>query len=375
MLSLSARLTATALALLPALAFAWGFDGHRRLASKLHEPLPNGCLKTWLSVQTQATAFQEKSCDPDRWRSTTPNAYDPSCTGSCEAPHHYLNIDYANPITDYPRDWAAVQTRFGQYAVQNGQVPWHLERMYGELVTKFQSRDSAAVADHIAWMSHYVGDAFSPYHDTRYSDPKLSGSDTVGGHSRYESVMLDDNSTRIDNIASRANLYYGTIGRADAKNHIFDHIIVGNPLAAQIANADSQGGGDITALYNATSDLTARRWGDALTLMASLVMSAWVDAGKPVLTGMPSGCSNVEAQGAIVFRGYALPVTPDAGVLDGGAGAGGGNGGSAGGGGFNAGTGGGTGASADGAACGCSASTALWVLPALALLLLRRRRA
>lgn len=375
MSSLSARIAVLALLLAPALGFGWGFNGHRRIASKMAEPLPNGCLKTWLSAQTALTSFQDDACDPDRWRSGTASAYEPACVNSCEAPRHYLDIDYAVPITTYPRDWAAVQTRFAQYAVQNGQVPWHVERMYSELVAKFQSGNSAAIAQHIAWMSHYVADAFSPYHDTRYSDPKVDANDTVGGHSRYESDMLAV-SSNINSIAARANLYYGTLGRADPRNHIFDIIIVGNPLAQQLATADSQGGGDVTALYNATNDLTSRRWGDAITLMASLVASAWVDAGKPIISGMPSPCSNVVPQGEIVFKGYVTAVVADGGTVGGDAGSGGGGGGNNGGfgGGFGGGTGGGN-AVNDGAGCSCDSAGALLIFPFLVLVFLRRRRA
>ncbi|MGA9523333.1 MAG: MYXO-CTERM sorting domain-containing protein, partial [Myxococcaceae bacterium] len=50
------------------------------------------------------------------------------------------------------------------------------------------------------------------------------------------------------------------------------------------------------------------------------VGSAWVDAGKPLLTGMPQGCDVEFPQGEMVLNGYPLPLPapamPDAGVVD-----------------------------------------------------------
>ena len=55
------------LALLPNFAFAWGFDGHRRLASMMQEPLPaNHCLTAWFTAR-QTAALQDRACDPDRF--------------------------------------------------------------------------------------------------------------------------------------------------------------------------------------------------------------------------------------------------------------------------------------------------------------------
>lgn len=359
------RITVVVALLAPAVSLGWGFNGHRRLASKLHEPLPNGCLRSFLQAQAQTAAFQDDACDPDRWRVEGSVNYDPN-----EWPRHFLNIDYAQPIESYPRDWAQVEARFGQYAVQNGQVPFRVEEMYAILVARFQAGNAADIAQQVAWMSHYVTDAFSPYHDTRYSDPKLNSTDTVGGHSRYESRMLQE-STYIAAISAAANTHFGTVGRADPKHRIFDIIIVGNPLAAQVAQVDLQGQGDLAALYNGTRDLTARRWGDALTLLSSLVVSAWVDAGRPLITGMPTGCSNVAPQGELVLKGFALPVfSEDGGLQDAGTGVDAGADASPA---FGGGAGGGPPQEAA-QGCGCGSAAGAWLLPFLLVLGHRRRR-
>lgn len=305
---MSPRLIALLL-VVPSAAFGWGFDGHRRLASNLEEPFANGsCLRAWLAATTGQFSFQDKACDPDRWRSSD----------ASEGPRHYLDIDWANPIESYPREWTEVQAQFGQYAVKNGQVPWRVEELYQQLVEQMRAGNGAAALDTVAYLSHYVTDAFSPMHDTR-TQPGPCGGTPECLHLRYESDMLNV-SAQIDAITQLARSYYGTVGRADPRNQIFDAVIVGNPVAQQLIADDTSAQQSTSALYTNTKDLTARRWGDALTMMASLIGSAWLEAGSPTLSGMPSGCATAVSQERMVLVGFPLPQPPpDAGTPDAGA--------------------------------------------------------
>ncbi len=283
-----------ALCLLSTSVFAWGFDGHRYLSSKMQDPLPtNLCIRQWFTSK-QTYALQDSSCDPDRWRYTTAGAlYDPN-----EGPRHYLEVDWVQPITDYPRDYNAVIARIGALnASRNGIVPWRVEQLYGQLVTDFQSRDATRILTTTFVLSHYVMDSFSVLHNTKTSDPN-------GVHSRWESDMLNSTSN-LNGIAALANSsYLGTPGRLDPRNAIFDLVIVGNGLNGQLTSADLNTPGDMTAFYNAVKDLTARRWADGLTVMASIIWQAWVDAGKPELTGFSGSCSRASPTVDLVVRGF-----------------------------------------------------------------------
>ncbi len=387
------------LLLLPVTAFGWGFAGHRRLASMLQDPLPtNHCLRTWYSAR-QTSALQNRACDPDRWRLTSDPNYDPN-----EWFRHYLEVDRISPTSAYPRSWADVVALFPNYYNDNGRVPWRVEEMYGQLVAAFRSGNTATILDVTFLMSHYVTDSFSVLHDTRDFNP--------GGtlHSRWESDMLEV-SSQLNGVASGAVGYYGTVGRADPKNNIFDIVLVGQAIQPQLVqwhNANT----DNTAFYMAARDYTSRRWGDALTLMASLVWTAWAEAGAPSLTGFPSGCSMAQPSGEITLRGFppngglthpdgGTPAPPDSGVvipdagptvdagcLDGctedDAGTGGSGGGTGGMGGASGGTSGGEVAGGAGGGggeppqepppCGCAGAPGLLALAALALLSRRTTR-
>lgn len=307
------------LLLVPSLAFAWGFDGHRKLASMMQDPLPaDSCLRQWFSAR-QTSALQDSACDPDRWRYPSAGAaYDPN-----EGPRHYLEVDWVTPITDYPRDWDAAVARLGGfYATKNGTVPWRVEEMYAQLVEDFRSKDPNRILATAFILSHYVTDAFSVLHDTKNSNPNN------GLHARWESDMLAS-SSNLNGIASLAATYYGTAGRADPRNNVFDVVLVGNGLVDTLIAADAASA-TISELYSRTKDLTARRWGDALTLMASLLWSAWADAGAPELPGFGPSCSRAVPTGEIVIVGYPPPdgfthpmpvgTGPDAGAGGGGGG-------------------------------------------------------
>lgn len=381
-------------AVLPNLCFAWGFDGHRRLASMMHEPLPaNHCLGAWYSSR-QTAALRERACDPDRERVTDQN----------EAPRHYLEIDWVNPPASYPRDWQMALDQLRQNATRNGTVPWRVEEQYALLVDAFRARNVSQILDRSYYMSHYVTDSFSVLHDTKNFDPN------DGLHARWESDMLNV-ASNIDGITTQARTFYGTPGVIDPRYATFDVVLVGNPLVPGLVAADVAAGGldaggggyQRQVLFTQSRDMTAKRWGDALTVMASLLWMAWAEAGAPDLPGFTSGCGRGVPMMPAVLRGFPVtwtpaPPRPDAGVVvvdagrpdsgvvtvDAGpvvdAGPNTGGGGAGGGGGtfnvdggifvpFDAGIG-----SEQPVGCQCQSAPAFWVLLAAAALLLRRPR-
>lgn len=294
-MSLLVRRFALFLVLWTSPAWGWGFDGHRRLASMLHEPLPSSlCLRQWLAAR-QTAALQDSACDPDRWRYPSAGAeYDPN-----EWPNHYLEIDWTNPLSSYPRTWTGVEARFGASALRNGRVPFRVEEMAARLVDDFRSKDSQRILTTVFLLSHYVTDAFSVLHDTRNFDPN-------GLHSRWESDMLNA-PTRRDALAAAAVGWYGTPGRADPRHNVFDIVAVGNGLLAPLMAFDEANPNDLAGLFNASKDLTARRWGDALTVLSSIVWTAWADAGAPELSGFSSNCSRATPSEEVVLQGYPVP--------------------------------------------------------------------
>jgi hypothetical protein len=271
----------------------------------LHEPLPqNHCLKNWFAAK-QTYTLQNHACDPDRWRLSSNAQYDPD-----EAPRHYLDVDRISPPQSYPREWDEVLRVFTKYAVGNGRVPWRVEEYYGKLVKAFEARDTSAILDITCVMSHYVTDSFSILHNTSNFNP--------GGklHSRWETDMLNVES-QLNEISSESRRYFGAPGTLDARYAIFDMVLVGNSLVPSLIQANDKYPTDEAAFYREVKEMTARRWGDALTLLSSLVWSAWAQAGVPSLEGFENACSLSRPTQQLSLIGYPPPggFTPsDAGV-------------------------------------------------------------
>lgn len=295
-----ARPFALLLCLAPAMAFSWGFTGHRRLAKNMQEPLPEtSCLRQWFKAK-QTFDLQDSACNPDRLRETDPS----------EAPRHFLEIDYAMPITSYPRDYAAVEAQFGRFAAKNGQVPWQVEAVYADLTAAFRSKNEPEILRLAFMLSHYVSDSFSILHNTSNYDPNN------GLHSRWESDMFSK-AANLEAITTLAATMYGTPGWVDPKNNTFDAVIAGNGLVGQLVAADHAASGDggvynkptyqLSTLFDLSKDFTARRWADALTVQSSMLWSAWAQADRPELTGFSADCSRAPPAGEIVLRGFPVP--------------------------------------------------------------------
>ena len=364
------RRALVALVLLPSVAFGWSFVGHRRLASMMHEGFPAGhCLRQWLQAR-QSPSLQDSACDPDRWRDTTHPNYDPN-----EFPRHFVHMDIVSPPSAWPRDLEVATQQWGVSGVfANGMVPWRVAEFYPQLVAAFERQDEATILRLTFWLSHYVTDAHMPLHAHSNFDPR-------GMHSRWETDMFRD-AVKASAIEADARTYIGTAGRAYPRDAIFDvatrgMLLVDQIIALDVAATDPDAGVacnsdfecpgqyciegachafDMDAFYGSIRELSARRWGDAVTVLASILWSAWADAGAPALVAFTGGCSMALPSGTPVLLGYPVtftePPAPDAGE---GGGAGGG------------------GEAPKPQPCGCSA-TPLGGVVALGLLALLRRR-
>jgi hypothetical protein len=193
------------------------------------------------------------------------------------------------------------QAQLGVYATRNGTVPWRVDEQYRKLVSAFRSQVTTTILTEAFFFSHYVTDSFSVLHNTRNFDPNN------GLHARWESEMLNSTANLVGIATLATSSYVGTPGRADPRHNIFDIVLVGNGLVGELIADDLAVDGGVQGLYFATRELTARRWGDALTVLSSLLWTAWAEAGSPELQGFTAGCSRAVPVGDIVLRGYPVP--------------------------------------------------------------------
>ena len=272
---------------MPASVRGWGMDVHRWLTERALDALP-GDLAPFFAVKR--SFIIEHSADPDLWRVV-------GLRGDLgpEDPNHFLDLDGFGepaPFRNVPREWAAVVAKYGEAkANQNGRLPWRTEEIYGRLVTTFQDIGKATgpayAADNarylVAVLAHYVEDAHVPFHAVVSYDGQATNQ--RGIHSRFESdlVLRNQSTIHLPPITLKAI--------PNVRDFIFDTLIESESLVSKVLDADRSAtagrdfydDGYFAAFFKGAQPIVEKRLGDAVSGVASVVVSAWDKAGRPKL--------------------------------------------------------------------------------------------
>ena len=170
----------------------WGFFAHQkvnRLAIFILPPEMIGFYKKNISYLTEAAV------NPDRRRYAV----------SDEAARHFIDLDKYGDSAAYrlPRYWKEALLEFGADTLEaHGIVPWHIQRMYGQLKDAFMLRDPQRILRLSAELGHYVADAHVPLHTTSNYDGQKTGQ--LGIHAFWESRLPELHFTEYDFLVGKA---------------------------------------------------------------------------------------------------------------------------------------------------------------------------
>jgi hypothetical protein len=175
--------------------------------------------------------------------------------------------------------------RYGrEKVIKDGTLPWATDSTYRALVQDFKSENWEQAVLTAADLGHYVGDGFMPLHLTANYDGQLS--EQTGIHRRYEETMIDKH---IDQISFKTS----TVKRiTNVKSYIFRYIYnnysnVGSLLLAD-AKAYEQAGREYNDIYyqnlwGKSRLYTVQSLQYSSKVLAELIYTAWIEAGKPTL--------------------------------------------------------------------------------------------
>ncbi len=295
-----AALTVLLCAVLPSTGWTWGSVGHHYIAQHYSQHLPayiDGLRSYDATVDAHVT-------DPDTRKGSTPG----------ESDKHYIDIDYYPEFLagTLPRDRAALEALYSPAIVLGeGVLPWAIVASVNTLTTQFQALNWSAASLTIADLCHYVGDANQPLHCTVNYNGQLTGN--TGIHSRHESNLITTYLGQLDTPAMTVAYY------PSAQDAAFDVIAASwagvSPILTADTAAKAAAGGSTSgttyyaSLWNSTRTLTQARLDTASVLTASLVYSAWVDAGQPTVPGS-SGAPPVSVPQPIADGGVRLSAGP-----------------------------------------------------------------
>jgi hypothetical protein len=269
--------------LVPGSAFAWGAVAHRYVMRRAIELLPPE-IKAFFEHNRDELVLRVN--DPDLWR----------VVGfEDEPPNHQIDFgvdDYgAYPFTALPREYDAAVEKFGTATVRrHGLLPWRTMEEFGNLRRMFQgfARNQLYVQGNTvlfsAALAHYVQDATQPLHVHNNYDGQLSGQNGV--HSRFESELFERFIDRLTITPGPRRSITST------RDDIFETVLASHQLVPQILAADRAaiaGKDTYDAEYfekflTGVRPVLEQQLSAAITITASVIASAWEQAGRPVLT-------------------------------------------------------------------------------------------
>jgi hypothetical protein len=278
--ALAAALVALALsAAQPARVGAWGFTGHKFITDRAVDLLPPEIRPFF---QKFRTTLVEHSIDPDTYRTI----------GFVEEPpRHFLDMDAYGPFPfkNLPHDYQqAVAARGEAFVIQQGTVPWRAEEIYGklreaftQLGTRDYARDNVKLFSSI--LAHYVGDSFQPLHACTNYDGQLTGQQGI--HARFETVLFDLYQDKLKiapppvaPIAGVREFMFTTL--TDSFQQV-EPILAADREA--VKGRTEYDAGYFAQMFDRTGPILEKRISGAIGGVASLVTSAWIDAGRPAL--------------------------------------------------------------------------------------------
>jgi len=273
------------LLLLPAPARAWGFETHRFIVSRAIDLLPPEIRPFF---EANRSFIVERAIDPDLWR---------VAGFTDEPPRHFLDMDAygAYPFKELPRDYDAAVRKYGtEMLARNGLLPWRTSEIAGNLMRGFQavSKNGAYAYSDIRFFSaiigHYTADAHVPLHAVVNYDGQLTGQ--RGVHNRFEEELF----VRYKDRLSFAPGPLKPI--TNERDFIFDTLLDSSQLVPQVlaADKDAIGNGDLyddryfDAFFTKIKPVLEKRISDAITGVASIITSAWEQAGRPAIPAEPA---------------------------------------------------------------------------------------
>jgi hypothetical protein len=286
MRSIAAALAAALVVLAPVSLDGWGLDVHRFITGRALDGLPPD-VKPFFALQRDFIA--EHSVDPDMWRIVGLKG-----DRGDEDPNHFLDIDALDeprPFTNVPREWPALVQRYGlDRATRAGRLPWRAEDIYRQLVTRFREVGKGTpgyAADNARYLSailaHYVEDAHQPFHAVANYDGQLTNQ--RGIHARFETELVLRNlkTLKLAPVAVRPI--------PDFKAFMFETIVASEGLVQEVLDADRTAADGrefyddayFAALLTGARRVMEKRVAEAASGVASAIVAAWVEAGKPAL--------------------------------------------------------------------------------------------
>ncbi len=268
---------------------SFGFFAHRKINHMAVFTLPPPMFSFF---RANIEFLSERSVDPDKLAHVVEG----------EAERHYIDIDHygEDPFEVMPRRWEdAVEKYTADTLYTYGVLPWHIDRMVGRLSAAFAEADKERILRLSAHLGHYVADACTPLHTTKYYNgfrpeqrgihslwetrlPELyaGGYSYFAGRAEYVENTLDIAWKLIEESHSMVEIIYScydTIYQSLSHDRIFTHEIRGRAADRQFSMKFCQ------LLHDCLDGMVEERMLRAVKVTGDLWYTAWILGGQPEL--------------------------------------------------------------------------------------------
>ena len=254
-------------------ALAWGDEGHKiinKMSVKFFPPE----MKAFIAWQNY---LAEHAPDPDNRKKTD----------KTESPKHFIDIDFYKEFNagKMIENEDSLISEYGKSeVVKNGILPWATLESFQNLTKAFKDHNTNDALKYAADLGHYVADGHQPMHTVVNYNGQLT--DQKGVHARYEINMVDDHLPELEKCFQPIAAPYVK----DPEKFIFNYISDANSVCEVLFDADNLAYKESTSrrsdeyyklMWSRTGYITEVQFNHAAEDLASLIYTAWVNAGKP----------------------------------------------------------------------------------------------
>jgi hypothetical protein len=278
MQKLSRNIFLFSLAFLSLLLISWGHNGH----VKINQDAPLSFTPEMQQFMSWGVTLAEHASDADNRKDIDPT----------EEYKHYLDLEnYPGFIAGgrIPQTYDSVVALYGvSFVTDNGTLPWATKAAYDTLVNCFARFDWSKAVLVASDIGHYVADGHQPLHITANYNGQFTGNYDI--HSRYETSMINSFQSQIPDEGDDLSLITdinGFIFSYLYANHVYvDSIMLADDYATGVAgNTNSYA--YKSALWEKTGGFTKQLFHNASNIIARMIYTAWVEAGKPDMNSGP----------------------------------------------------------------------------------------
>ncbi|MFW5793503.1 MAG: zinc dependent phospholipase C family protein [Bacteroidota bacterium] len=278
-------------------AFSFGFFAHRKINRMAIFTLPPEMLGFF---RNHIEYLTEESIKPDKLAHAIPG----------EAPRHYIDIDHFgdNPFEIVPQHWNEAVEQYSEDTLQkHGVLPWHINVMTYRLTSAFESGNLDRILYNAANIGHYVADACTPLHTTKYYNGRTL--EERGIHAFWESRIPELYADNFSYFVGRAEYVEDPLNRAwelvEISHLKVDSIYdVYTQLRTEFSDDrvyahESRGRSNMrvfsrdfsNAFEKGTGNMVERQMQLAVKSVGDYWYTAWVNAGQPDLSKLGKNVS------------------------------------------------------------------------------------